>query len=222
MMIDSFALYAGAAAVGGGAMAMLSRRQRRRGAVIAASGAMAMVAALAWPAAERRVTTKSSQLDAIMPSWQFDEHHTIHVDAPPQRVFDAIRNVTADEIALFRTLTAIRRAGRAGRESIINAPAGEPILAVATRSGFRSLADDPPREMVVGTRIAPGTLAVMNFLVTPDDHGGSNVSTETRVDAKTPRGRRAFAVYWRMIHPGSDIIRRMWLRAIKKRAESVL
>jgi hypothetical protein len=30
---------------------------------------------------------------------------------------------------------------------------------------------------------------------------------------------RQFAVYWRLIHPGSDIIRRMWLRAIKRRAE---
>jgi hypothetical protein len=30
---------------------------------------------------------------------------------------------------------------------------------------------------------------------------------------------RRFAIYWRRIHPGSDIIRRMWLRAIKLRAE---
>lgn len=59
----------------------------------------------------------------------------------------------------------------------------------------------------------------MNFLVTPDEHGGSNIATETRVFANSDSARRRFAIYWRIIHPGSDIIRRMWLRAIKRRAE---
>jgi len=59
----------------------------------------------------------------------------------------------------------------------------------------------------------------MNFLVTSDERGGSIVSTETRVYVNDPSALRRFAVYWRVIHPGSDIIRRMWLRAIKRRAE---
>jgi hypothetical protein len=59
----------------------------------------------------------------------------------------------------------------------------------------------------------------MNFLVRPDNHGGSTISTETRIYANTPAALRQFVVYWRIIHPGSDIIRRMWLRAIKQRAE---
>jgi len=63
-------------------------------------------------------------------------------------------------------------------------------------------------------------MATMNFLVTPDGRGGSNVSTETRVFAATDSTQRRFAVYWRIIHPGSDIIRRGWLRAIRKRAET--
>ena len=61
-------------------------------------------------------------------------------------------------------------------------------------------------------------VATMNFLVTPDGNG-SRLSTETRVYANTDSARRRFAVYWRIIRPGSDIIRRMWLRAIKERAE---
>ena len=59
----------------------------------------------------------------------------------------------------------------------------------------------------------------VNFLVTSDERGGSIVSTETRVYVNDPSALRRFAVYWRVIHPGSDIIRRMWLRAIKRRAE---
>jgi hypothetical protein len=41
------------------------------------------------------------------------------------------------------------------------------------------------------------------------------------VDAETDRAyRRVFAAYWRVIYPGSALIRRMWLRAVKRRAES--
>ena len=60
----------------------------------------------------------------------------------------------------------------------------------------------------------------MNFVVTPDGRGGSNVSTETRVYANGAKPLRIFKIYWRVIHPGSDIIRRMWLRAVKRRAEA--
>ncbi len=220
-MTLSVVLYAGATAIAGGTVAMLFRRQRKHGAIVAACGVVAVVGALAWPAPEQRVATKSSRLDDIMPAWQFNELHTIHVNAAPERVFDAIRNVTAGDITFFRTLTAIRRFGHSEGESILNVPGHEPILAVATRTSFRYLADDPPRELVLGTRISRGTVAVMNFAVAPDGRGGSNLSTETRVHSTTGRARRQFAVYWRIIHPGSDIIRRMWLRAIRKRAEHV-
>jgi hypothetical protein len=60
----------------------------------------------------------------------------------------------------------------------------------------------------------------MNFLVTPDGQDGSFVSTETRVFANNAAARRRFAAYWRLIYPGSAMIRRMWLRAIVRRALS--
>ena len=63
-------------------------------------------------------------------------------------------------------------------------------------------------------------LAAMNFAVRPDGEGGSVVSTETRVHSNSPGARRRFAMYWRVIYPGSAIIRRMWLRAIAHRAMS--
>ena len=67
--------------------------------------------------------------------------------------------------------------------------------------------------------LPPGfALATMNFRVTPDGLGASVVSTETRVFANSPEARRRFAVYWRLIYPGSAIIRRMWLSAIERRA----
>ncbi len=61
-------------------------------------------------------------------------------------------------------------------------------------------------------------LAAMNFVVAPDGSGGSLLSTETRVCAGDEGARRRFKLYWRMIYPGSALIRRMWLDAIRRRA----
>ena len=144
----------------------------------------------------------------------------------------------ADEISLFRALTWIRRGGRPIPEGILNAGDREPLIEVATRTGFVALADDRPREVVIGTVVIapPGTratltpesfrkdfeqgvaMAAMNFLVVADGPDASFVSTETRVFANNDASLRKFAAYWRVIYPGSSIIRRMWLRAIKRRA----
>lgn len=247
-MLDSILVYLGFAVLLVGALSILwplrflRIRTQLRGAIVAASGLIVVVAALSWPVGTKTVPAPMSKLDEWMPTWQFDEEHSIHVDAPPEKVFAAIREVRADEIFLFRTLIAIRRCGRPGPESIMNAPENKPLLDVATQTTFIYLADDPPRELVVGTVVAapaglrgthkltpdlfhktlpPGVaLAAMNFLVTPDDRGGSTITSVTRVYANSPSLVRRFAIYWRIIHPGSDIIRRSWLRAVKRRAEA--
>jgi len=156
-----------------------------------------------------------THLDVAMPRWLFRERHSIRIAAPPERVFDAIRSVTAREIFLFRTLTLVRRFGRACPPGILNPPPDEPLLDVATRSGFRYVNIDPPNEIVVAIDSGPNVHAAMNFLVAPP-----RLSTETRIDAKTITAKIAFALYWLMIRAGSGFIRRMWLRAIRKRAES--
>jgi len=179
-----------------------------------------IAATLFWPAAEERAGA-ATNLDRRMPRFQFREYHETQVAAPPQRVFDSIQPVTADEILLFRTLTAIRRFGKPAPPGIMNAPHTEPLLDIATRTGFHYAAIQPPKEIVVEAFVMRGRQAVaaMNFLVTDDGRGGSKLSTETRVFAVSPQAAREFAVYWRFIRPGSGIIRVMWLRAIKKRAE---
>ncbi len=118
------------------------------------------------------------------------------------------------------------------------------ILDLFLRSGFLLLAEDTDRELVVGAvaqywKLVSGRLpprignpreflafdlpdfakVACNFVV--EDEGGdwSRVSTETRIFATDDSARRKFAVYWRLIYPGSATIRRMWLDAIKRRAE---
>lgn len=213
-------------------------RTRGRAAAIIIAGGMIAVVGLALPAPESRVARPQTRLDEFMPAWQFRERHTMRIAASPARVFDAIHRVKADEILLFRTLTWIRRGGRRVPQSILNAGTDQSLIDLATHTTFVRLADDSLRELVVGTvvvapagargvlrpetflnRLPPGfALATMNFHVEPDGPNASHVSTETRVFANSPAARRRFAVYWRVIYPGSALIRRMWLRAIARRA----
>ena len=246
-MLDSVLLCVGFAIIFVGLLSIfwplrfLQIRTRKVGTIVAAVGFLSAILILALPARTKQISTAATKLDEWIPVWQFDEQHTIHVDASPEKVFESIHAVRADEIFLFRTLVAIRRCCRPGPESIMNAPENKPLLDVATQTTFIYLADDAPREIVVGTVIAvprgihaparltpeifrktlpPGVvLATMNYLVTPDSGGGSTVSTVTRVYGNSAAAVRSFAVYWRIIHPGSDLIRRSWLRAIKRRAE---
>lgn len=61
--------------------------------------------------------------------------------------------------------------------------------------------------------------AAMNFRLEPASDGATRLITETRVYATDAATRRRFAVYWRLIYPGSAFLRRQWLAAIAARAE---
>lgn len=212
-------------------------RRRAQGLkIVAVGGALALVGFI-LPAPESRLTRVESRLDEFMPRWQFSESHTMKVAAPPATVYDAVKKVRASEIRLFRALTWIRRGGRDMSEGILNAGDDKPLIEVAKRGGFAILADDSASELVMGTvvvaplhafdtlratvfraNLPPGfAIAAINFRVLPDANG-SLVTTETRVFASSPATKRQFARYWRLIYPGSALIRRMWLRAIARRA----
>ena len=59
---------------------------------------------------------------------------------------------------------------------------------------------------------------MFNLRAIPEGDGQVRVSTETRCLANGDEARRTFAGYWRIIYPGSAIIRRVWLDAIIARA----
>jgi hypothetical protein len=245
-MLDSYLVYLGFAFAFFGFISVfrplgsLYIRTRRMALIVLGLGIVLSIGTALLPYDERHAATITTRLDDWMPRWQVGEKHSIEIAAPPDKVFAAIHAVRAEEILLFRTLTAIRRCGADGPENILNAPDQKPLLDVATQTSFVFLTDEAPREIVVGTVIAapraeraagklgpelfrkdlrPGVvLATMNFLVAPSA-GGSTVTTETRVYANSAAPLRRFGVYWRLIHPGSDLIRRMWLRAVALRAE---
>ena len=214
---------------------------RLQGIMLLVGGVVVFLIAANLPASEKRVETRATLLDEFIPAYQFGEFHSIRIQAPRERVYAAIREVTADEVTLFHTLTWIRRVGRPGPESVLNAPPDKPLLDVALRTSFLKLADEPNREIVLGTLVAapkgtrlkkdptpedfkalhgPGFApAAINFSLEDAANGETVLTTETRVYATDAPVRKKFAVYWRVIYPGSALIRVMWLRAIKRHAE---
>src|SRR2546422_4149003 len=200
------------------------------------------VVCVGWflPAGDVHIASARTHLDEFAPNYQFGEFHSIRVSAPRERVFLAMKEVTADEIFLFRTLTWIRRFGRPGPESIMNAPENQALLGVATRSGFLVLAMEENREIVLGTAVAgppgfrlshkptpedfknarqPGfVLAAMNFRFEDDGPGVTLVTTETRVFATSAPVRQRFQLYWRGVYSTTTPLCRQWLRAPQPRA----
>jgi hypothetical protein len=178
-------------------------------------------------------------LDRWMPDYDVHEVHSTRVRARPLDIHRVLFEVTADEVWLFRALMTVRGLG-AGR-----ADGSRPLLETAQAGGFAVLADEPGLELVLGVMgrfwrlrqrsiqpihspadfssfAEPGfARAAMSFLIEPLDGGREcRVTTETRVIATDTRARRAFRAYWTIVHPGSAFIRRMWLRALKRRAET--
>lgn len=241
--MPTFAVYSGLVLILVGLVAVIHplRRLRittwRRGAGLAAAGVLLVFLGWSLPVPERQAAG-TTRLDEILPRYHFSEHHERHIAATPTEVWRALHEVTAADIRFFRTLTTIRRLGRPGPEDILNAPAHRPILDVALSTSFVRLAADPHQELVIGTTViappgatVPGTpdefrtftalgfaVAAMNFRIESRPHGGSLLTTDTRVFATDPSTRRRFARYWSLIYPGSALIRRQWLAAVDRRS----
>ena len=181
-------------------------------------------------------------LDEALGGYGWSERHSIEVAASPPAVLAAVRAVTAAEMPLVGAIMAVRSlpSRLAGRRRA-RAGTTRPVLDDIVRSGFVPLAESDG-EVVVGivgrfwqpcptlSRIAspdefrafatPGwAKAAMSFHVEPLPDGRTRLTTETRITATDAGAARRFRVYWTFVRPGSGLIRRLWLRAVHRRAE---
>jgi hypothetical protein len=225
-------------------LAFLGIHSRTSGALLLAGGLAAALLVALWPAPTLR-SSGHRAIDRYLASYNFHEFHSTLVSAPPEAVYRAVQEVTIDEIRWFRPLMAIRTFPAWLLKKRSPRPAAAPILEIATRASFFYLAKEPPREIVVGTvgqfwKLAGGARppgpkspegfvalddstyakAVMNFVIEDAGDGQTLLTTETRIFAPEGDARRRFAAYWRLIYPGSSLIRVGWLDGIKRRAEA--
>lgn len=189
---------------------------------------------------------RTGLIDDSLPVGDFHEAHAIEILAEPGAVFRAVREATVDEVALLGTLLYLRflpsRLANHGGSAVVG---DESFFEQLIQRGFVPLAETPNQKVVLGhigqfwriggasaPHIAtpkrfrefndPGyAKAALNFRIEETPGAGSTrLCTETRTHVRGRTARRRFSAYWMFIRPWSGLIRRQWLKAIKRRAES--
>jgi hypothetical protein len=186
------------------------------------------------------------QLDNYLPTYEFNEIHNVKVDATPEQVFAAIKELTPAELSpiIFWMLNLRSLPAKLmGKTPPSVTHQSKPFLDQLYEGGFIQLAEKPGGEIIFGLvgqfwKLTGGedpdipdpqafltfddpafAKVAANLAVTMDEKGHTHCSTETRVHVPDLGTRRKFAFYWRIISMGSAFIRVLWLRAIKKKAE---
>ncbi|SOE03804.1 hypothetical protein [Blastococcus haudaquaticus] len=180
------------------------------------------------------------ELDDVLPNSHYVTRQSRWIDAPPDVVWDALHSVRLSGLPVTLALSAVRflpvllsgkgfgqlhdrpfieavpipRLSSTEPESVVF---GGVLQAWRLRGGEES----PPlnAEELAGW-IRPGWVkAAMDFRLTPS-RGGTELSSETRVLATDPDTRRRFALYWKVVQPGSTAIRWEVLTAVQVKAEA--
>lgn len=219
----------------------LGIRRRSVGALVLVAGMAVTLAALFWPARTIHVAQPRSRLDQVLPEYQFSEKHSVRVHARPPVVIAAVRASTWSDMHSLNLLLRIRGAllrtprseggAFAPDQRIMDTFAASAYLLESSQRevllcGLINLRERSRPEVHSLAEIAdyrePGALKqAFDFTVEDEGSGWSRLTTETRmaIEGGLTRGP---AVYWRLIVPGSGLLRREWLSGIKKRAESGL
>jgi hypothetical protein len=203
-------------------------------------GLLLSILALYWPAPVFHSQT-NLRIDDYLPEYSFKEYHEVKIKASPENVKYALQTTGVKDIPAALFLMRIR--GIAGDKDLSdkasNNQADPETLATPDFNFFvvdpaefisfiliRTTAQAPPPEIKTAKQFLdfqkPGYVKVaINFRLISLGDGETLLTTETRNNATTPKDRRNFARYWRIIYPGSAIIRRVWLDTLAKKAESI-
>ncbi len=208
-------------------------KSRKSSFLIAGAGLLVFVSGMILPSPIIRSSRPHQRIDNFMPEYQFYEYHEMSIKAPTEAVYKAIKEVSFIDIPFAMWLMRIR-----GMET---GQFAQPILEELTQpgTGFLALEDSNPHEYVGGMvgkpwsneqppdvinpdefrkfRLAGNIKVVFNMHVIAMEDGTSRLSSETRIIGVDSSARKTFSRYWRVIYPGSAIIRRVWIDAIADR-----
>ncbi|MGE4176192.1 MAG: hypothetical protein AB7G65_10085 [Thermoleophilia bacterium] len=180
-------------------------------------------------------------LDALLPQARLVEVTARDVGAAPDVAWARVRHGDLGDVPVVRALFGLRAlparlAGHAPGPLRLRI---DDIASTPAEPGFAVLADDPPREVVVGAAgavwrreipfvhvadaaafaaaAAPGLVRVAWALrVRPRDGGGSRIEIEVRVDPGDAAAWRRFRAYFAVVGPFSRLIRRALLRELAR------
>jgi hypothetical protein len=171
------------------------------------------------------------------------EHHEVRVAAPAAVTFAAARELELHRSPLIRGIFRARELFMAATAMRGRAPQ-RPFLDEVLSLGWRILAEEPGREIVIGAVTQPWLADVVFRGIPPEefaafDQAGyvkiawtlaatplgprdSVFRTETRAIATDPESRARFRRYWTVVSPGIRLIRRETLRLVKREAEALV
>lgn len=189
----------------------------------------------------RRTGAGGELLDRFMPEFDVRERHETDVAAPAEVTFRSARELSLRQSPLIRGIFRARQLLMGGSAAPDSGPA-VPFLDEVTALGWRVLAEEPGREIVVGavtrpwvadvvfrgvpadqfaTFAEPGYVKIVwNIGVTPLGSRASRFRTETRAVATDEAARSRFRPYWTVASPGILLIRREMLRLVRREAEA--
>jgi hypothetical protein len=178
-------------------------------------------------------------LDAFLPEYEFSERHALEIDARPQAIDRAVRQVSLSDIPIAMLLLYARRLGRPRVDMrrplleqalqgsvLLEDRAGESIVMGLTGQfwrlrGGRDASRPRTVEEFLAYDRADACKAVIDFRIAELGPSRCRLSTETRVHVEDSAARRAFRRYWLVIRPFSGLIRILLLRAVRRQAREM-
>lgn len=159
-------------------------------------------------------------IDQVMPNYEFSQHHSRWIDAPPQVVWDVLVSLTLSELTLTRPLLWLRHLGHPplaqgkplfqyGPVTLFEVDAPHYALAGAVSQPWKLTA---PRLIATDVETfnqitAPGWVKYLTDFQCSSEKGGTRLATETRGYATSKVARRRFKLYWTIIRVGSSVVR---------------
>jgi hypothetical protein len=196
-------------------------------------------AELAW-----RARWQPWQIDRILPDTEFRDQIAVAVDAPGERIFQAVRDVTAEGTPLARVLGSARSLpGRLLGRAALGTAAPARLADGLTGSSWVIVAEDPGREIVwaaagkyhelVGQPPPLSGPEAFRAFDHPDyeklavsvrvEPGAGaherRLVVEHRTHPLSDEARRKFRRAWRLIKPAAALAARQFLLAARRRAE---
>jgi len=186
----------------------------------------------------------SPTFDALTLDAQFRDRIAVVVAASPEAIFEALHELTLQEMKLAWMLGELRYLPSRMAGHMPPVHRRQRFLATVIDSGAVVLLDDAPREVILGSaaqlhrvhqaaqrftnREAFDTFddpehekLFMSVRVAPTGRPGEHwLILEHATRALSPLAARKFALYWRAIKPMGAFVTWQLLRAIRRRAES--
>lgn len=186
-----------------------------------------------------RAGPRDPLVDRFMPKYEVREVHQTRVAAPAEVTFGVAHDLDLQRSTIVRAIFTGRELLLGGERSKRDHAPG--FLAEVLALGWRVLAVEPGRELVIGAvtqpwksdveflGLPPDEFAafkepgyakiIWTFVVTPLGEKVSVFRTETRVVTTDPESRSRFRRYWSVFSPGILLIRYETLRLVRQEAE---